>query len=85
MAVQEWVEGVLVALFAIWPIIGVGLTQWLNRRQRQRGKPELIGRAQTFTQVLLQMYLWPVLIGRGLRRYHNPANGINYRSDKTSD
>ena len=52
----------LLALFVIWPLIGSALLHLANRRALRRRGAARFPPAHSFGEVLLRMYLWPLLL-----------------------
>lgn len=61
-------ELALLLLFAIWPMIGMALIRLVNQRMAKQGRPDAVRPARSLAQVLSRMYLWPILIHRGLKQ-----------------
>ncbi|MCB1866428.1 MAG: hypothetical protein KDG50_13500 [Chromatiales bacterium] len=51
-----------VAAFALWPLAGVVVTALVNQFYRRRHGCELVGPPPAPIDILIRMYLWPLLI-----------------------
>lgn len=70
MALPLWAVG----LFALWPLIGKLLMLWVDRLGRDC-EYQLVGRAEGLFEVMMQMYLWPVVVARAWARYKQHCCG----------
>jgi hypothetical protein len=57
----------LFILFALWPVAGWLVISLVNRYHRQRDRSEPIPPTGEGGEILLRMYLWPVVLYRYLR------------------
>ncbi|MCP5135804.1 MAG: hypothetical protein H6981_03240 [Gammaproteobacteria bacterium] len=67
----------LVGLFLIWPLLGQYAIRRFDRRRENRGKPAIIPPADTPTEILARMYLWPIVLHRyrrAARQFDNPGD-----------
>lgn len=52
----------LLLLFLIWPLLGAALLHLANRRALRRRGVVRFPPAHSFGEVLMRMYLWPLLL-----------------------
>lgn len=79
MTVSEPLLAALVALFLIWPLLGQYALHRFDRHREHNGKPAIIPPADTPTEILARMYLWPVV----LYRYRRAAHQLDKHGDPT--
>jgi hypothetical protein len=58
----------LLILFALWPVAGWLVISLVNRHYRRRGRPGPVPPTAEGGEILMRMYLWPVVLYRYLRQ-----------------
>ncbi len=62
-------ELLILGLLALWPVLGQIILMAVNRIARHRGQPAPIPPTSEGGEILMRMYLWPVVLIKYLVRH----------------